>query len=315
MRTGTDYAKPEPIQSLRAIFRSAAPYKIPFGTVASRLHKLTSTTSSDYDPRIAYMLSIVSAWAYADGQTLADKLVYYGFPEGTTVKQISIVNDALLVVATAYFVRSNDGRVGVLAFRGTEPANIINWLTDAGTMMRPFHGGRVHTGFYENVEAIWDHVAEAISDAVNHAHGNGNGKSKGHRLDTLYITGHSLGAAMAVIAAARFFTPDYKDWQPLIRGIYTFGQPLVGDSVFAEECAKRFGDELLYRHVYAHDIVPTVPTQDMGDYAHFGQEWASSSSDGPWTKVTHPNPRSPRIVFPAILSVGVSFLARRVTAV
>ncbi len=44
---------------------------------------------------------------------------------------------------------------------------------------------------------------------------------------------------MAVIAAARIFTPKYAQWQEFVRGIYTFGQPFVGDAQFACECKKR----------------------------------------------------------------------------
>ena len=118
-----------------------------------------------YDPRMAYLTTVVSAWAYSDGQTMANQLAYYGLPN-CSVREFSVVNDAMLVVAAAYFVRSEDGRVGVLAFRGTMPEDFINWLTDADTTLTNFHFGMVHTGFYRNVEPLWGGIAVVIGVIV-----------------------------------------------------------------------------------------------------------------------------------------------------
>src|SRR5262249_16276481 len=152
--------------------------------------------------------------------------------------------------------------VGVLAFRGTEPSNFINWLTDANTVMRTFHYGSVHGGFFDNVEALWDGVAEVIDEAIQGKTirpTNGDGQPEPvEPLQVLYVTGHSLGAAMAVVAAARIFSPDYRAWQPLVRGVYTFGQPMVGDAEFARKYGEQFGS-FLYRHVFRHDVVPRLP--------------------------------------------------------
>jgi hypothetical protein len=69
--------------------------------------------------------------------------------------------DALFICSTSYLVQSADGRVVILAYRGTEPANGINWLTDADVhpdkIAIPFSNGdrsyAVHEGFYRNVRA------------------------------------------------------------------------------------------------------------------------------------------------------------------
>jgi len=82
-------------------------------------------------------------------------------------------------------------------------------------------------------------------------------------LERLYITGHSLGGAMAVLAAARLFLPSESSLGRLGHGVYTFGQPAVGNAEFAEKCESLFG-ERLYRHIYAHDVVRS-PLDFAGD--------------------------------------------------
>lgn len=243
-----------------------------FGEEAPRLPTLEALAAADigtYDPAIAYVASVASAWAYSDGQTLSDKLVTYGVP-GNTVRQISVVNDALCVVATAQFVLSHDGTAALLVFRGTEPMNVVNWLTNFEVTTRPFPGGgRVHTGFYRNVEALWDRVTDAIAGAG--------------ALESLYVAGHSMGGAMAVLAAARLFTAQYAAWQPLVRGVYTFGQPMVGDAEFAQRFGGALG-EVLYTHVYRRDLVPHMPPRTVGGgFRAFGDERFAAHTDDGWS--------------------------------
>lgn len=237
-------ATPKPTHS----FGLTPPSLQPFVPVPAAAPKL-------YDPRVAYLTTIVSAWAYSDGQTMVNQLPYYGLPN-SSVREFTVVNGAMLLVAAAYFVRSEDGRIGVLAFRGTVPDDFLNWLTDANTTLTNFHFGRVHTGFYRNVEPLWRRIADAIDDAVAPKPAGGL-----LPLENLYITGHSLGAAMAVIAAARIFTADYYPWQSLVRGVYTYGQPSVGDKIFCDHFERQFE---LYRHVYRTDVVPHMPPADVG---------------------------------------------------
>src|SRR5258708_32599032 len=88
------------------------------------IEKLPDTEKSQYSPSVAYLMAVISAWSYSDEAVLGAKLRYCGMP-GAHVRQISVVNNALLVVSTAYLILSRTGRVGVLAFRGTDPANGI----------------------------------------------------------------------------------------------------------------------------------------------------------------------------------------------
>ncbi|MBC7174587.1 MAG: hypothetical protein H5U40_19230, partial [Polyangiaceae bacterium] len=171
---------------------------------------------------------VIAGWSYSEGQTLSNKLKYYGFPFNT-VDQIQVVNPAMLIVATAYFVRSQCGRVGVLSFRGTEPVNAINWLTDADVTQRAVNGGKVHAGFYANLQSLWDEVCEHIGEATTpRGVTTGDGSKCRLPMQVLYVTGHSLGAAMAALAAARIFADDgpisreipLLDGRPLPRSLH-----------------------------------------------------------------------------------------------
>lgn len=125
----------------------------------------------------------------------------------------------------------SDGML-VLAFRGTQP-NITDVLSDikADLTCAP-NGGQVHRGFMEAFEKIRDQVDQALDH---------------HSGPPVYITGHSLGGALALIAT-RYLEKNSSG------ACYTFGAPRVGDD--------RFFDKIktpIYRIVNAADGVPRVP--------------------------------------------------------
>lgn len=143
--------------------------------------------------------------------------------------------------------RRSPGEI-IVAFRGTADAG--NWLTDLDCGLIPVLNFRVHRGFYEAMQAV-----ELDLDASLHA-----GESR-----RLWVTGHSLGGALAKLwalwAAGRGLD---------VAGVYTFGQPRVGDAAFAT-----FYDSVLkeqsFRVVHADDIVPRIPWQ-LSRYRHAGHE-------------------------------------------
>src|SRR5687768_5156739 len=124
----------------------------------------------------------------------------------------------MLVVARAYLIRSCDGSTAILSFRGTEPVNLVNWLGNADTLGKTIYGGCVHHGFFTNVEALWDYIDTAVDTAITGKQPAARGctvvltpgpvptgpqRSELRPLQHLYITGHSLGGALAVLAAAK----------------------------------------------------------------------------------------------------------------
>lgn len=97
-------------------------------------------------------------------------------------------------------------------------------------------------------------------------------------LEALYITGHSLGGALAVLAAAYLqVDPTLASLREKLGGVYTYGQPRVGYQSFAKQFDSAFGDKL-FRHVYGNDVVPRMPPRTAGPFKHFGKEYRSTES-------------------------------------
>lgn len=103
------------------------------------------------------------------------------------------------------------------------------------TLIESGHGGVVHCGFHAALEQIW---AAALQPCLTRLKAASPAR-------TIWLTGHSLGGALATLAAARLAG---------VTGLYTFGSPRVGDRQFAERCPDR-----AYRVVNNNDIVPHVP--------------------------------------------------------
>lgn len=129
-------------------------------------------------------------------------------------------------------IRSLPGRgepFGVLVFRGTR-RGVSNWLFLLNLLMTDWPtGGKVHGGFKRVLLDAWEQIhpeLEAISSPVFH-------------------TGHSLGGALAVLAATLA--------EPA--AVYTFGCPRFANSEFVAK-----NNHLrIYRVVNPTDIVATIP--------------------------------------------------------
>ena len=134
----------------------------------------------------------------------------------------------------------------VVAFRGTEK-KVEDWLTDARAIPTVQGDTKVHTGF---LEAFTD---ENGSDGIT-------AKDKLQAIlalpDTqdengdplpLFITGHSLGGALALLAT-KLVAPDVNG------ACYTFGAPRIANYAYFERVKTP-----VYRIVNSSDVVPRVP--------------------------------------------------------
>jgi len=134
----------------------------------------------------------------------------------------------------------------VLCFRGTEPSEVSDILADLNAIPRGSETkGWVHSGFRNELDKLWESIV---------AHLN----SKTHQKKKLYITGHSLGAAMSTIATSRI------EQHRKVEGLYTFGSPRAGTRKFVKAIETPH-----YRVVNNNDIVTSVPFWLMG-YRHHG---------------------------------------------
>ena len=263
------------------------------------------------DAAVAHVLGVAAGYSYADTQTVAMMMSRLGLDANACVR-IGQVVDAMTIFSTAYLVQSKCGRVVILSYRGTEPANIGNWLMDAdvgsATMKCGTQSLRVHAGFYRNVRATRWQVVEELRKAAR-------GKSLfddsdvEHPMEALYITGHSLGGAMAALFALSIAGDEL--WSR-VRAVYTFGQPLtVGDALPASMNAVA---AKTLRHIHSHDVIPALPAAAWGQLTHFGREYRFV--DGEWREADSPmaqlkNMREvPRSIFAAIESARGKKLSR-----
>lgn len=100
------------------------------------------------------------------------------------------------------------GKAAVIAFRGTlDPRGLtgphrltvlLDWLNNTKAALIPFHKdprvetGNVHLGFKESLENLWPDIAEKLGPLI-----------AGQAAPQIFITGHSKGGALAVLAAMR----------------------------------------------------------------------------------------------------------------
>jgi triacylglycerol lipase len=200
-----------------------------------------------YHPENALSLGHAANLAYETPEKITATCAAWGMP---TVRFIESAKASRR--DTQLFVAANAAQV-VVAFRGTEPKQLQDWLADANTLLvdGPF-GGRVHAGFSLALESVWEPLLAAVREL------QGQGRS-------LWFTGHSLGAALAALAVARL--RDELDMP--VHGLYTFGQPRTGDRVF-ERAYNQDNRGRSFRFVNNNDVVTRVPTRLMG-FSHIGQ--------------------------------------------
>jgi triacylglycerol lipase len=160
---------------------------------------------------------------------------------------------------TEGFVAQNAQAI-IVAFRGTQPNRPMDWLSDLNTLQVNWDHpvGKVHHGFYAALRAIWGQAfgsKEILPQRL---------LDRGSR--TVWVTGHSLGGALAELCAAQSFFVHHVP----VQGVYTFGQPRVGTEQFAEALQAAIGPRI-FRFVNDRDIVPRVPLFGMG-FRHYGGE-------------------------------------------
>ena len=134
----------------------------------------------------------------------------------------------------AFLAKREMDKVAILAFRGTEAHSWKDVLTDLKfRFYKGEHGVKIHRGFREAYRMVGENVRKVVDkEGADY---------------TLYITGHSLGGALAIIAAKELERDS-------LAACYTFGNPRVGNEELGEEIRAP-----IYRIVNAADGVPRIP--------------------------------------------------------
>ncbi len=201
------------------------------------------TPESPFDPDAgqdslenAFWLSGLAQLAYHEPDTLTSELDRLGvrleerFQAGPTVGYLASFG--------------SPHRAAVLAFRGSK-AGWDDIRTDIDCRLHPWpkgsDGASVHAGFARALEPALEPVERALA-----------------RLGDVpvFATGHSLGAALAVLAAVV---------SPRIERVVGFGGPRVGSVALGEDLASRS----VVRYVFCCDAVTTLPPEFLG-YRHVG---------------------------------------------
>lgn len=135
----------------------------------------------------------------------------------------------------------------VLAFRGTEK-KVSDWLTDARCIPTTIDdNAKVHTGFLEAFDGKTNDAGKTAKQVVEDILTRPEAKDGEGRPLPLFITGHSLGGALALLAT-KLIAPDING------ACYTFGAPRVANYEYF-----RFLKTPVYQVVNSADVVPRVP--------------------------------------------------------
>ena len=195
-------------------------------------HKATG-----YSHPNALALAHCAKWAYFDAAAAEEKVT-------TELKTTKFKFIDIAASDTQAFIAADEHKI-IVSFRGTEPSKLKDVLSDAqlGRVYGPL--GKVHSGFIQSLNSAWREIALTIRQFQDNN-------------QTLWFTGHSLGAALATLGVAKMIEFAYS-----VDGLYTFGQPRVGNQKFADamngEMIRKY-----FRFVNNNDVVTRVPLRSMG---------------------------------------------------
>ena len=202
--------------------------------------------------------------------------------------QLSIIDSATTDTRAVTYQTEQDL---IVAFRGTR--SLRNFVTDIRARRVPLFAGseaEVHEGFQQALDSVCDALQSSVEELLRTAEdAQQRVPTGGPTTPRLWITGHSLGAALAKLFAIRC--------KLAIAGVYTFGEPRVGNAAFRD-----YYDALLksctFRVVDGEDFITRIPWL-LALYRHSGTEifydsfcrvlidppwWAKAPSDvfGTW---------------------------------
>ncbi|TFH93594.1 lipase family protein [Vibrio ouci] len=131
---------------------------------------------------------------------------------------------------------------GVLAAVGSPGyQDVLSDINASQVAPSEFEGTYVHQGFYQYAIGLWKPIDDSIL--------------KNHEGKKIYICGHSLGGAGALLLSSLI----QDTYSPSTLRLYTYGMPRTGTHSFV----LRYRSLVHYRHVNNHDLVPQLPMRWM----------------------------------------------------
>ncbi|WCR54517.1 MAG: hypothetical protein PG981_001539 [Wolbachia endosymbiont of Ctenocephalides orientis wCori] len=171
----------------------------------------------------------------------------------------------------AGFIFAKDGEMNI-TYRGTQGVGDV--ITDANVMFATSEflpeGGRMHCGFYRAFKDSWPSLYKGLKSYSN--------KQKAEIKDLkISLTGHSMGGALAKIAALCLNkTENAQDLH-----VATFGDPRVFDFAAGEIYNDVLGEKTIMVTQHQQDPLPAVASGCAG-YAHVGAQLRVEKSPERW---------------------------------
>jgi len=199
-------------------------------TAATLKENLDAFLNADAYPNwsIATELVQCSSDAYLEPFDIESVLKQRGYQDVKTINTGSLVGYVAFLDDTA-----------VVMFRGTNPSEIQDWFANLDTRSRKTEHGTVHAGFWSAYDSLHDQLTKVL---------------KAKKAKRIWITGHSLGGAMAAICSYRLSTIENLE----IAGLMTFGQPKVGSKSFCDHMNNQLNSRVVY-FVNEKDVVTRIP--------------------------------------------------------
>lgn len=153
----------------------------------------------------------------------------------------------------AMIVYSQEKRVAAVVFRGTEVFSLDDWTTNLNIDLVRTNvpvipsDVELHEGYLDSIFAtgLVDVFEKNLISLTNDPSMN---------VDHIYVTGHSMGGALAHIFGS-YMAATYSD---LKFRVITFGQPAVGNSSFKSWTENTLSNLSVFRFVNRQDAVPRI---------------------------------------------------------
>lgn len=196
-------------------------------------------SATGYSTRDATWMAEMSALAYQGPDLVGRQLRHWGFTFASEILDPATDTNGFIALHE---------KLLVVSFRGT--SGFRDFVTDGDIRrVRPdWAAGGVHSGFKTALDSVWSQVTSKL------------GPPAAQQKD-IWVTGHSLGAALAQLAALRLTRAGYR-----VQRVYTFGTPRIGDKDFVADYDRRLGSQS-FPHVNWRDVVTRVPPMALGFHA------------------------------------------------
>ena len=220
----------ESVKTLQAVKQNSLCGEDPLFDSSVSQERAILTQDSDIDWDMSLILAEASQAVYSDEDT-----VKAWAKEKFNTQQVEFFDRK----DTQFFIAENEKNTFIV-FRGTK--GFDDWIANLKINRTKKPYGKIHKGFFKAFSVVQSEVFAALTRArvFNRE---------------VYIGGHSLGGALAAIAAAH---SHYEIGSTPIKGIYTFGMPRSFSRSAVNFINSTFGSNFV-RFVNDDDIVPKIP--------------------------------------------------------